>query len=66
VLNEKSDRLKEKSRMSQRLPADQWLLSSVRFAAAVTVSGRQNDGIKQKVNKAMIEEARGRIATMAT
>jgi hypothetical protein len=47
-------------------PADQWLLSSVRFAAAVTVSGRQNDGMKHKVNKAMIEEARGRIATMAT
>jgi len=46
-------------------PADQWLLSSVRFAA-MTVSGRQNGGIKHKGNKAMIEEARGRIATMAT
>jgi len=46
--------------------ADQWLLSSVRFAAAATVSGRQNVAIEHKVNKAMIEEARGRIATMAT
>ena len=47
-------------------PADQWLLSSVRFAAAVTVSDRRNGGIKHKGNKAMIEEAPGRIATMAT
>jgi len=38
----------------------------VPFAAAVTVNGRQNGGIKHKVNNAMIEEARGRIATMAT